>query len=270
TLDAAAYPELNDTLRQSLRASIEAFTAWAFWDQRSVNALFGSEQVFADRTLAPFLGVNVASPSLTRVTAPNRKGLLTQPGLLASTSHGTLHSPVLRGVQLLRKFLCFVIPAPPPGVVTAVAPIPAGAARTTREHFELTHVKPECAGCHGRIDPAGYTLENYDALGRYVTQENGVPIDSSGGLPIGPNGSISITGGVELGSALAQADEVRACLANHWFRFAFGRAPADEGDRNEVNQLAASLRSGNGDPQALLLAIVQSNSFRKRPALSTP
>jgi hypothetical protein len=270
TLDASRYPELNEALRTSYRKSLESFVDWAFWDQRSVGALFATDQVFADAALSPILGVNVTQSTPLRVAAPNRNGLLTQPGLLASTSHGTLHSPVFRGILLLRKFLCFTIPPPPPEVMTNLDPIPEGAARTTREHFELTHRRPDCASCHDRIDPAGYTLENYDALGRYVTTENGVAVDSSGGLPIGSSRDTKISGGMALGDALSQASEVRSCLANHWFRFAFGRLPSDASDRSEVVSLAKSIESGPGDPEALLLALVQSTSFRKRPASTTP
>jgi len=270
TLDATRYPELNQALRVSYRKSLESFVDWAFWDQRSVSALFATDQVFADAALASILGVSVTQSSPVRIAAPNRNGLLTQPGLLASTSHGTLHSPVFRGILLLRKFLCFTIPPPPPEVMTNLDPIPEGAARTTREHFELTHRRPDCAQCHDKIDPAGYTLENYDALGRYVTTENGVPVDSSGGLPIGSTRDTKISGGMALGDALAQAAEVRTCLANHWFRFAFGRLPTDPSDRSEVVSLAKSIESGPGDPRALLLALVQSTSFRKRPVARSP
>jgi hypothetical protein len=270
TLDPASFPELDDALRASYRQSLEAFVDWAFWDQRSTSALFASDQVFANASLGSILGVDVAQSGFARVSAPNRNGLLTQPGLLASTSHGTLHSPVFRGILLLRKFLCFTIPPPPVDVRTTLDPIPEGTARTTREHFELTHRKAECSSCHDRIDPAGYTLENYDALGRFVTEENGVPVDSSGGLPLGDSGTMAINGGIELGNALSSAERVRTCLANHWFRFAFGRLPTAESDRSEVSSLAESIKTGAGDPQALLLALAQSTSFRKRPAPEGP
>jgi hypothetical protein len=266
TLDPTSFPELDDALRASYRQSLEAFVDWAFWDQRSTSALFASDQVFADETLGPILGVTVTQSGLAKISAPNRNGLLTQPGLLASTSHGTLHSPVFRGILLLRKFLCFTIPPPPVDVRTTLDPIPEGTARTTREHFELTHRKADCSSCHDRIDPAGYTLENYDALGRFVTEENGVPVDASGALPLGSSGTLPINGGIELGNALSSAERVRKCLADHWFRFAFGRLPAAESDRSEVLTLAESIKTGAGDPQALLLALIQSTSFRKRPA----
>ena len=266
TLDPASFPELDDALRSSYRQSLEAYVDWAFWDQRSTSALFASDQVFANPTLGAILRVNTAQSGFSRVSAPNRNGLLTQPGLLASTSHGTLHSPVFRGILLLRKFLCATIPPPPVDVRTTLDPIPDGTPRTTREHFELTHRKAECASCHDRIDPAGYTLENYDALGRFVTEENGVPVDSSGGLPLGNSGTMAIRGGIELGNALSSAEEVRTCLANHWFRFAFGRLPSTASDRSEVLNLTDSIRTGAGDPRALLLKLVESTSFRKRPA----
>jgi hypothetical protein len=81
---------------------------------------------------------------------------------------------------------------------------------------------------------------------------------------------MAINGGIELGNALSSAERVRTCLANHWFRFAFGRLPTAESDRSEVSSLAESIKTGAGDPQALLLALAQSTSFRKRPAPEGP
>ena len=89
-LDPAPYPELDDALRQALRGSLEAYVAWAFWEERSVEALFGADRVYANAALAPLLDVTASGAGLAPPTAPHRKGLLTQPGLLASTSHGTL------------------------------------------------------------------------------------------------------------------------------------------------------------------------------------
>jgi hypothetical protein len=161
-------------------------------------------------------------------------------GLLASTSHGTLHSPVLRGVQILRRFLCVEIPPPPPGVNTALGELPEGEARTTRQHFALTHRQSECASCHDLIDNAGFALETYDALGRYVTAAKGVAFDASGSLPVGDPAPTEVSGGLELSEVLAQSDEVRDCLTEHWYRFAFGRSPSASGDRRQLAELARS------------------------------
>ena len=173
---------------------------------------------------------------------------------------------------MLRKFLCFTIPAPPADVITTLDPIPEGTARTTREHFELTHRRPDCASCHDRSTRAGYTLENYDALGRFVTEENGVPVNSSGGLPLGSRApDAAINGGVALGDVLAQrrggSQLSRQSLVPLRLR------PAADGSRATAARslnLAKSIESGAGDPRALLLALVQSTSFRKRPAVRAP
>jgi hypothetical protein len=152
-LSADAYPELTSELRDSLRQSLESYVRWALWEQNSLDALLRSDVVFVDAVLADLLEVQAPGEGFEIAHVDNRHGLLTQPGLLASTSHGSVHSPILRGLKVLGSFLCVSISAPPPDVNAAIEAKPEGVALTTRQHVEQTHsTGSTCATCHRLID----------------------------------------------------------------------------------------------------------------------
>src|SRR5215831_17708448 len=114
-----------------------------------------------------------------------RGGLLRQGSILTVTSYPNRTSPVIRGKWILSNILG-VPPPPPPGAVpTLKEGAAAGTAVTMRERMAEHRANPACSGCHQLMDPVGFTLENYDAVGRWRTSEDGIPIDSAGGLPDG-------------------------------------------------------------------------------------
>ena len=266
-LDPTAFPELDADLRDSYRQSLEAYLSWAFWEEQSIDRMLDADRVFVDHRLASLLDLPATGSGFTPVSLPDRRGLLTQPGLLASTSHGSGHSPILRGVTVLRRVLCYDIPPPPPSI-PGLENVPAGAARTTREHIENTHSgNPACASCHTRIDGAGFSFEHYDALGRYRTTENGLPVDATGNVPVGDVEGTDVANALELADVVAGSSELRWCYANQWYRFAFGRVPERSADTCEVSELANALDDAGSDPRALVLAIVESATFRSRPVI---
>lgn len=261
-LSGEAYPELTDELRQSLRESIERFIEWALWEENSLDALLRSDVVFVDEQLANLLGVAPPASGFEPVSVENRHGILTQPGVLASTSHGSVHSPILRGLKVLESFLCMRIGAPPPDVNAAVEPKPVGSALTTRQHVQETHSgSPECAGCHTLIDGVGFAFENYDALGRYVTEEGGIPVDSTGIAPL-QSGLVDVADGVELAQILESSGQVRECVSEHLYRYALGSSPGSRGTECLVEELASSWQENSGDPAALIDRLVRSDVFR--------
>lgn len=268
-LSGEAYPELTEELRQSLRGSIERFIEWALWEENSLDALLRSDVVFVDEQLANLLGVPAPGSGFEPVSVEHRHGILTQPGVLASTSHGSVHSPILRGLKVLESFLCVHIAAPPPEVNAAVEPKPEGSALTTRQHVEETHSgSPECAGCHTLIDGVGFAFENYDALGRYVTEEDGTPVDPSGIAPL-QSGVVDVADGVELAQILESSAQVRECVSEHLYRYALGASPNSRGTECLVEDLASSWESNSGDPAALIDRLVRSDVFRHLASDST-
>src|SRR5690606_3492250 len=147
------------------------------------SLMTGSFGYVNDR-LAPIFGVPAPGSdalSLMELPTGERRGVLTQPGLLASTSHGIQHSPIYRGVTMLSSILCIDMPAPPPGILDDFEPeqLPPGEVCTVRDQIAKTHtVGTDCQGCHSQIDGAGFAFENYDALGRFRTSENGCDVDA--------------------------------------------------------------------------------------------
>lgn len=266
-LDGERYPELDGALRRDLAASVEAFVNDAFWESGSTHELFAGRQGFVNDRLAPLMGVSApGSDELVPVTLPEseRAGLLTQPGVLASTSHGIGHSPILRGVLVLGRVLCTPPPPPPDDVDIGVAdeePVEGGRLLTTREKLERTHGTAECSNCHDAIDGIGFAFERYDGLGRYRLEENGATVDPTGML-----WGEEVADAVELGETLAEDAMMRECLATQWYRFALGRSEAAP-DACEIRRLADTLGDVD-DPKEMLVALVTSNAFRFRPEVS--
>jgi len=264
---AALFPGFNSATADALRASTERFVDEAFWEQRSLESFLTSPTVYANASLGPILGVGVSSNELIATSGPagQRAGILSQPGLLAGFAHETASSPVLRGVFVLDRLLCSKSAPPPPGVLPAPTSDGSGAGTTTRQKFEQHLSSPACDACHKSIDGIGFGFENYDAIGAYRTEENGIPVDASGQIVGSLDADGPFQGAVELGTRLAASKQTQACVARYWYRYAFGLA---DGDVNACALLPAvqGLQASGGDLQELLLAIVKSSSFRARPA----
>jgi hypothetical protein len=163
---------------------------------------------------------------------------------------------VQRGKFVREQILCADLPPPPPSV--ANTPSPPSPTATTRERTNAHSRDPACAGCHALIDPIGFGLEAYDAVGLHGANESGKPIDDSGDVPgtdIGP-----FKGAAGLGAKLAASAEARACFARQWFRFAFGRREG-EADAAALRQLDAALTAGGGKYRSLLVAMTQIEPF---------
>ena len=274
-LDRAAYPQLDDSLRADLAASVSRYVEKAFWEDDSITALFAGTFGYVNDRLAPIFDVPPPGTDdlvLVELSPSRRKGVLTQPGLLASTSHGLAHSPIFRGVTMLERVLCAPAPSPPDGILENFDP-PDGTTDadicTTRDYITLTHTTdPSCQACHASIDGAGYAFEHYDALGRFRTTENGCPIDASGELTAHDLGG-PFSNATELADRLAQSTDVAECVAKHWFRFAFGRTESRD-DICQIRALVSEMRENDGSLQSLVVALLESPSFRTRSLESQP
>ena len=125
-----------------------------------------------------------------------------------------------------------------------------------RERFSKHSEDPVCAGCHALMDPIGLTLENYDAVGQWRDQENGITIDASGAVP----GVGEVAGPLELVSAIAGAEGTHACFVEHWSNFAYGRT-ATEADACTQDRLVEQFEASGHDIQQLLLELTQTDDF---------
>jgi hypothetical protein len=267
-LDPATFPELDEAMRADLDRSAQLYLDKVLWEDDSYQSLATGHFGFVNDRLAPLFGVEQPGTDelvLVQLPPDQRSGVLTQPALLAATSHGIAHSPIYRGVTMLENILCSKIPAPPPGILNDFEQIdaPTGDVCTVRDQIAKTHTVGEgCQGCHAAIDGAGFTFENYDALGRYRTTENGCAVDASGSFP-GTLGDV--TDAIDMASKLADSDEAATCMASNLYRYALGRSEVS-GDQCYVEAIRDAMRDSGGSLQEMVIALVMSPAFRNRPA----
>jgi hypothetical protein len=188
-----------------------------------------------------------------------RAGVLTQGSVLTATSNPTRTSPVKRGKWILENVLG-TPPAPPPSGVEALKEgVAAGASGTLRDRMERHRNDPNCASCHRQMDPLGFALENFDAVGAWRTVEDGQAIDATARLPAGREfrGPEGLRGVLR-----ARRDAFARCLAEKMLTYALGRGLA-RSDRRAVDHIITRLKAEDYRFSALVLAVVESQPFRE-------
>jgi hypothetical protein len=189
TPDSYQFPDWDDSLRAALAKETELFLDDQFHQDKSVTELLTADYTFLNERLARHYGIpNVYGEHFRRVALKdeyNRGGLLGQGSIQLVTSMANRTSPVVRGKWLLENFLNYSPPPPPPNVPD-LPPVSKDQAKLSlRQRIETHRQNPVCASCHNIMDPLGFALENYDAIGRYRAGDEGGPIDSSGATPEG-------------------------------------------------------------------------------------
>ena len=260
--DPAQFPEWNDALKQALLREQEAFVQHITFDvQGSLQDMFNASYSFLDKSTAPLYGLTSSATAPTKTELPaNRRGLLTQPAVMAVTSHLKETSPVLRGVYVLERLLCRHLP-PPPKDIDLKAPAP-DANNTTRNRWEKHSADPSCSGCHTIIDPVGFAMEDFDSIGRHRSSENGQPVNAGGAIPTLNVAAGQVQGGAGLSAVLAGSDELAGCFAQQWFRFGLGRLDS-AGDSKALADMTTQLRQGK-PLAAMMTSLVESYPFRHR------
>ena len=269
--EAADVSNVPDVL-SDLRTSLARFVDSAYWEEGgSFDSLFLSPTVFVNQNLAGLFGVPPpASSEFEPVAlAGDRLGLLMQPAVMALYAHPDQTSPVQRGVFVREQILCNLLPAPPPNV-NNTPPDPDPSA-TTRERFRVHTALDDCARCHKMIDPVGFGFENFDQLGRYRADENGLSIDTSGEIALlgDPELDGPFQTPAELAARIAGSQRARDCLALHWYRYAMGHGETTN-DRCSIDQVKTTFRDSGGDLKELLVAITLTDAFRFRPPTEAP
>src|SRR5262249_2881357 len=187
--DMRMFPDFDDNLRQAFRQETELFFESIMREDRNVLDLLRANYTFVNERLAKHYGIpNVYGSRFRRITFGDdglRGGLLRQGSILTVTAYATRTSPVIRGKWILANVLG-VPPPPPPAVVPALKEnSEGGQPETMREKMAQHRANPACAGCHNLMDPIGFALENYDAVGRWRTMDANKAIDNAGSLPDG-------------------------------------------------------------------------------------
>jgi hypothetical protein len=258
--DRERYPDFDDYLRDSMKKETELFFQYIMQQDRPISEFIDGPYSFLNERLARHYGIRgVTGPEFRKVdlTAAGRAGILTQGGVLTVTSYANRTSVVQRGKWVLENILNAPPPPPPPNVPTLNEEA-IGADASLRQQMEQHRKNPVCAGCHARMDPLGFGLENYDAVGAWRTKDGNFPIDSSGTLPDGRTfqGAVGLTGVLKRDqNAFAEG------LTEKVMTYALGRA-IERTDRPTVRQVVARVASSNYKLSSLILGVVNSVQFQ--------
>ncbi|MDQ3031530.1 MAG: DUF1592 domain-containing protein [Myxococcota bacterium] len=260
--DETLFPEMTPELAHDLAQSMTLFVDRAAWESGFTD-LLTSDEVFVNERIATAYGLGgITGDELRPVVLDpgSRAGLLTQPGLLAVLATHEQTHPILRGHFIRERLLCQDLPAPPSSVVVEVPAVDPES--STRERFTM-HATEACAGCHELMDPMGFALERFDAMGRLRETDHGHAVDATGWVcdDWGCLERTEVDGAVELASHLASIDTSRDCVTREVVRFALHASPTVIDDC-EVQRLSQELERTD-DLQQLLVAIATSDSFAR-------
>jgi hypothetical protein len=263
TPDGRLFPDFDDNLRQSFRGETSLLFGSILCEDRSVLELLRTDRTWVNERLAQHYGIpNVYGPRFREVKlnpTEQRGGLLRQASILSVTSYATRTSPVLRGHWILKNLLGAPPPPPPPNV-PALEENTVSSFLPMRERLAAHRDSTACAGCHKLMDPLGFALENYDAVGRWRTLEEGRPLDVTGGMPDGSQ----FAGAEGLEQALLKRPELFVgTLTEKLLTFALGRGvePADAPAVREIVR-----RAGKKDYRfsEIIVSMVASPPFTMR------
>jgi hypothetical protein len=224
--DPTLFPRFSPAMKVAMAAEPEAFGVFVTLDgDHRYPTLMMAPFSFLNESLASVYGVaGVVGDELRRVSLDpaQRAGLITQPGLLAMTHSTQNASASARGYFILRRLLCAVAPEAPPGEAGGEPPPDM----TNRQWIEAQTANADCRVCHEALDPIGYGLGNFDAIGQFGTTEHGLPVDVRGALTLWLSTTrdrVTFEGPLQLAALLATRPEAQTCFARQWLRFAVGR-----------------------------------------------
>jgi hypothetical protein len=260
--DQKRFPKFDGELRRAFMLETRQFLTYVIREDRSVIDLLDADYTFVNEKLADHYGIEgVKGRNFRKVdlTDKNRGGLVTQASILAVTSNPTRTSPVKRGRWILEQLLGTPPPPPPPNVPELMAD-EAALSGTLRQQMEQHRKDPSCATCHAKMDPLGFGLENFDAVGSWRSLDGKEPIDSSGELPSGE----SFVGPGELKKILVgRKTEFVRNLAEKMMIYALGRG-LDASDQCAVEDIVKAVEADGYKFSRLVLEIVRSEPFEKR------
>ena len=260
--DPDKFPEYNRDLRDAMKKETHLFFSYIIHEDRSILDFLTAKYTFVNEPLAKLYGIpNVTGDEFRKVdlTGTPRMGVLTQASVLTVSSYPTRTSPVIRGKWILENILN-TPPPPPPANVPSLKESEAGSAMSVRESLEKHRADPICAGCHARMDPLGFGLENFNGIGRNRTEDGKFPIDSSGVLP---NGKSFKNAQELMGILEADKDGFTRCLVEKMLTFAIGRG-LERYDRPVVSAIARKVADNQYKFSTLVMEIVNSAPFEMR------
>ena len=276
--DRRTFPQFTPELALAMTEETRRMVHDAVWNDRNFLGIFSAGYSFLNSDLAALYGLPAPAGEFERVQFPaasDRAGVVGQGSFFTLTSKPAESSPTARGLFVREQFLCQHVPDPPPGVNTNLPPVSEEKPRTIRERLGEHVTNPMCAGCHNLIDPIGFGLEKYDAIGRRQDKERvtimptraerdkkpvsfDLPIDTSGRIAGIANSEFSSP--KELGTVLAASAQCQECVVKQLFRYAAGRLemPAD---RQVIRRSFERFRDSQFRFKELIIALATTMQF---------
>ena len=261
--DITVFPKFDARLRAAMAQETEMFFTYVVRTNRSVLDFISADYTFLNQRLAEHYGISgVNGTAMRRVAldpSEHRGGLLGQASILTVTSYGNHTSVVKRGKWILDNMLAAPPPPPPPGV-PALVTVHDGRQLNARQQLELHRSDPKCAACHMKMDPLGFALENFDAIGGYRTTDAGQPIDVSATMPEGTKFS-GLSGLQQI--LLARKDEFTGAFTERLLTYALARGVGAR-DMPAVRKIVRRAASDDYRVQSIIKGIVESDPFMLR------
>jgi len=257
------FPDFDDNLRAAFKEEIELFFGSVMQEDRNITELLDADYTFANERLAKHYGIeNVYGPQFRRVTLPPeldmRRGLLGKGALLTITSQPARTSPVARGKWFLETFLGVSPPDPPPGVEINLDKKKNAAPKSLRERMEAHRTNPVCASCHQIFEPMGLALENFDAVGKWRTYDDGAVIDPTGVTTDGTK----LEGVKSLRELTTRySDQFAQVVTEKLLTYAVGRGMEVQ-DMPMVRTITRASKAKNYRFSSLVMGVIESKAFQ--------
>ncbi|MGH9674244.1 MAG: DUF1592 domain-containing protein, partial [Bryobacteraceae bacterium] len=262
------FPEFTPDLAASMVEETTLLLHHLVWGDGNFMDLLRADYGFLSSELAGIYGLPAPKAQFELVRFPAgtpRAGLLGHGSILASTAGPAETSPTARGILVREHLLCQYVPPPPPNVNTILVELEEGKPLTRRQRMTAHAQNPACAACHKLMDPIGFGLESFDAIGRWRAKEEiltpakfELPVETSGEIAGLPESAFSDSR--ELGRVLAASRVCQECIARQVFRYAFGRVESPA-DRETIGRLFTVFRDSGFRFKELVIALVRSDEF---------
>ncbi len=264
------FPEFTSELQEAMQLETQMVMRDVLRGELPFSELLTTDATYVNATLAEFYGIEGdfgAKMKKASLKGTARRGLLTHGSLLTLTSAPTRTSPVRRGVYVLTNLLCAPPPPPPPevqgdlGASSDEIPDDLPLAAKAKLHSE----NPACAGCHSIMDPIGFGLEQFDAIGRFRTEENEQEIDASGELLVDGE-FVAFEGAAELAELLSEDERLSACAMRKLYTYALGRLvdTSSKADACRLDWLRERFEAADFDFKEAIRMMALTDSFRGR------
>ncbi|MFO0613586.1 MAG: DUF1592 domain-containing protein [Polyangiaceae bacterium] len=258
--DPGLFPNFTPKLATSMQQGMYQFIRDIVWTRNAdAHELFTSSDYFVDANLAPLYGVTAPATGFQKMTIPaaqKRAGIIGTAGFLARFAHPDTTSPTRRGRFIQERLLCNDIPPPPPGQNTNIPLEEPGQPQTMKQRL-VKHKEGACATCHDRMDPLGFALENYDAMGAFRTDDRGLPLDTTG--EVAELGKFASA--VDIGKALSTNDEAMVCIVKNFIRESMGHLEI-KGENDAIDKLNDEFKKSKFSIQALMAEMCVSPAFK--------